>query len=558
MLFYKEDGRLLSSLFYLTTMHYTTITLTVLIFLTATFSESLCQSVEPGSNNSKIMSGSKGLHGYISYYSPKPPEGYGVGVSFYSAVWPLIDKPLANFQIGLPSTWIIPENSEVDFPLCPVGTLARNWEPRGPSWATVFQTVEGGLGYWRGNHFRYASPKFSMNGIPSCYDYEVASPGWSFFYSDTPLADEKMGIAQLSNRILVPPDGMTFQGKPNGEFLGYAWMALPLMDGSEGPTPTGDQSWTLFLNSKNFKGAVAYYIAETWTKIAEEYPIATGHTLDVRPGVTGAGAMEINTVPKFELEISTDSTYYKIPALQFPVDEQERTILVQDVKFYSKKALYDSFKAWRDGEGVSSGAFNQSGVHEPTLTTRKTKFDQDGKLLAGVDDLLATEIYPGNVFGIRWDDAAFGEAGKFPQYFLDTGGEHRVPVAAENVPAELVAQDFELAPKGAPYTSPKAGAWVKPGPASGPREVVLADGSTVTYCWYRFIDQPSLQQFDWSPEEREKLQALVEKIHANWGTDDAYMEPQTQGELVAFDEALLVAPPVDYELGYVPIVIGQK
>lgn len=128
------------------------------------------------------------MHGYIGFDSTKPPKGYGAGISFYSVVWPLVDRPLANFQIGLPGTWIIPENSDVRIPLCPKGTLARDsWAERGPTWGSVFQTVEGGLGYWAGNRFRYGPPKFSMNGTPSCYDLEIASPGWSFFYSSASL-----------------------------------------------------------------------------------------------------------------------------------------------------------------------------------------------------------------------------------------------------------------------------------------------------------------------------------------------------------------------------------
>ena len=219
----------------------------------------------------EIVESSRGLHGYISFNSTKPPAEYGAGISFYSAVWSLIDKPLKNFQIGLPGTWISPENSDVDFPLRPNGTYARdNWDERGPTWSSVFQTIEGGLGYWAGNHFRYGSPKFSMNATSSCYDFEIASPGWNFFYHTEPLDDDKMGIAQLSNRLLVPPDGLTFEGKPEGQFMGYAWMALPFMDAIEGPPPTGDQSWTLFLNASNFKGPLAYYIAETWSKISKE------------------------------------------------------------------------------------------------------------------------------------------------------------------------------------------------------------------------------------------------------------------------------------------------
>ena len=43
---------------------------------------------------------------------PHPPGNFGYGVSCYAAVWPLIDSPLDLFQIGLPSTWIIPDNDD--------------------------------------------------------------------------------------------------------------------------------------------------------------------------------------------------------------------------------------------------------------------------------------------------------------------------------------------------------------------------------------------------------------------------------------------------------------
>lgn len=30
--------------------------------------------------------------------------------------------------------------------------------------------------------------------------------------------------------MLIPPDALPFQGHPNGQFLGYTWMALPFTD----------------------------------------------------------------------------------------------------------------------------------------------------------------------------------------------------------------------------------------------------------------------------------------------------------------------------------------
>ncbi len=104
------------------------------------------------SDAGQITSHSQGLHGYIGFGHEKLPSqgGYTAGMGFYAAVWPLVDQPLADFQIGLPSSWIQPDNSDnKDKPLAPEGTLARKWKERGPTWSSVFQTVEGGLGYWR-------------------------------------------------------------------------------------------------------------------------------------------------------------------------------------------------------------------------------------------------------------------------------------------------------------------------------------------------------------------------------------------------------------------------
>jgi len=507
----------------------------------------------------ELSEASGGLHGYIHYSTTDHPEGFRAGISFYTAVWPLIDQPLANFQIGLPSAWVAPENSGVDFPLCPVGTYARdNWDERGPTYASVFQTIEGGVGYWAGNRFRYGPPKFSMNATSSCYDFEIGSPGWGFFRSATPLADNEMGIAQLSNRILVPPDGLTFVGNPDGQFLGYAWMALPMTDAIEGPPPTGDQSWTLFLNTLNFKGPVAYYIPETWSKISKDYKPDYGRGLDARPAEMGGGAIEINTVPKIVAKSTGDTVYYKIPRMKYPVDESGKTVLVQDVRYYSKEAIYNPFKSWRNNTGSFNGKFNPQGTWEPDLFTKMPVFKQDGVVLENIDGIFKTEVFGNHVFGMQWQENKATVAGLFPQYYMQVGDGKRVPVSADAVPPELAKKEFTLAKRDEPYTSPEAGSWANPGPATKPETVTLADGSTVTFCWYRFIDQPSLQQFDWSTEKREQLQSLVEKIHTQWRIDSEYMDPPSTGTLVSLDPELIVLPPAGFEVGYVPIVTGQK
>ncbi len=505
-----------------------------------------------------------GLHGYISYGHEKSPNqsAFTAGGGFYSAVWSLVDQPLANFQVGLPGTWIMPDNSDDrTTPLAPEGTLARTWTERGPTWDSVFQTVEGGLGYWRGNHFRYGPPKFSLNGTPQAYDYEVGSPGWSFFYSNQALPDNRLGLAQLSNRLLIPPDGLTFQGHPDGEFLGYSWLALPFTEPTTGSPPTGDQSWTCFLNAANFKGPIAFYIPETWSKIGRVFqdPFLYGRGLDTRPGIIGGGAMEVNTVPRFDATDAQGSVYTKLPRLHFPVDAAGRARLVQDVTYYSKSALYDAFKSWRSGGPACTGSFDLKGAWKPPLNTHTTRFDQAGRKITGVERVCDTRIFEDNVWGVQWFTNTISPNGEFPQYFKRVG-ETSVAVAAADVPAEtkLQSSEFKLAPPGPAYTSPTNGAWANPGPKTGPFTARLADGSVVTYSWYRFVDQPSFQQYHWSAEKKAELQVFVEKLHASWPIDRNYMAPPTTGKLVALDNGLIVTPPHGLETGYVPIVTGQK
>ena len=399
-----------------------------------------------------------------------------------------------------------------------------------------------------------------MNATPQCYDYEVGSPGWSFFYSNEALPDNRLSIAQLSNRLLLPPDALPFQGNPNGLFLGYTWMALPFTDPTKGDPPTGDQSWTCFLSAANFKGPIAYYIPETWSKMGKlfKHPFDYGRGLDARAGHMGGGAMEINTVPRFDSQDARGVVYSKIPRLHFPVDDQGRTLLVQDVTYYSKAALYDAFKAWRNGGPACSGRFDEKGAWKSTLTTSTTRYDQAGKKITGVEKVFDTKVFAGNVWGLEWFTSDLSPRGLFPQYYKQVGQE-RVAVAEEDVPAEtrLAAQEFSLATQGAPYTSPTTGAWSQPGPKRGPCTAKLADGSVVTYSWYRFVDQPSFQQYAWNAEKKAALQAFVERIHASWPTDRDYMAPPSSGALVTLDPTLLVTPPEGLEIGYVPIVTRQ-
>jgi hypothetical protein len=521
----------------------------------------------PGEWDTDGQINGNGLGGYISSRTEQPASGFGEGIGFYTAVYPILPEPIDNFQIGLASTWITPDNSDdKTIPLCPKGSYAGdNWPERGPTYKDVFQTIEGGLGIWGSTHFRagYNPPKFQIVGVPDCYTGNyLISPGWS--NRATASADDKMGIAQLSNRFLVPPDGFTFEKNPAGELFGYSWMSLPLADAKPGPPPTGSRHWTLFLALANFKGPVAFVIPESWSKISATYAFDEGRGLDAREGRSRGGAQEFNTVPYFEVKDAQGAVYSKIPSFIYPVDAEGKTVLMQDVRYYSTKALADAVLAWRKGGPASGGRFDvgPGSSHLAEIKASPLNFRQTRNRtpLSGWEAVVRTAVFDATAFGLQWTDSPIGPKGTLPRYFKEVEGK-RAAVAAADVPAALRAKKFKPAANRGVYTSPSAGAWTSPGPAKGPFYADLADGSRLTYAWYKFIDQPSLQQYRgvWSESTRAEMQALAEKIHRTWTIDREYMPGPSHGRpLVSIDPALIVAPPPGCEAGYVPIVIRQE
>ena len=515
---------------------------------------------------------SEGLSGYISMSVPAPPEDHCFGVSLYTTAWPLLEHPLRDFQIGLASIWIVPENRQIDYPLLPTGTVARdNWPERGPSYRDVFQTIEGGLGFWASTHFGSAAAKFRMNGTADGYNHEISSPGWGFG-NTTALKPEEMGIAQLSPWLLVPPDGLTFQKGTCGELFGYAWMALPLTPSKTTtaglPVATGDQSWTLFINAQNFKGPVAFYTPVTWSRISRRHPPAVGRGLDARPGLVTGGAIEVNTVPRFISQDAKGTHYSRIPLLQFPVDEQGRTILIHNLTHYSKDALYRQVERWFSGHEVASGRFDQGAAVVSPCKAGPLSLRQGSEKMPirGCAQWVETSIFDTNTFGLQWKPSALTpwiglwRRGVLPDYFRQAAKE-LVAITAKEVPDETGLKQARFAPAmtDESYTSPETekSVWKKPGPKTGPFRAKLSDGSVVTYWWYRFIDQPALQDADLSDAEKEHLQTVAEQIHLRWTKGKDYLPPPGMGTLAALDSSLIVTPPKGFEIGYVPIVTRQ-
>ncbi|HAK93752.1 MAG TPA: hypothetical protein DCM87_01765 [Planctomycetes bacterium] len=256
--------------------------------------------------------------------------------------------------------------------------------------------------------------------------------------------------------------------------------------------------------------------------------------------------------------------------------------MVHRVTSYSRKALWDGVKAWFEGGPPAGGAIDSAGacVHSfpgrggATWRIYTPATAKEKRAPVAWSSFATPMALDANTFGYRWnygpaakDDSREGPLVTLPEYYrLATNDKQKAewtPVRAEDVPAEtgLVRYRFQRSrdepPE--PYVTPDdaASCWKKPGPAAGPFQVELGDGSVVTYYWYRFADQPALLNADLTDQEREAMQARVEKLHRSWRKDRDYLAPPAIGKLADIDPALIVAPPPGLEAGYVPIATRQ-
>merc|ERR1712072_502407 len=110
-------------------------------------------------------------------------------------------------------------------------------------------------------------------------------------------------------------------------------------------------------------------------------------------------------------------------------------------------------------------------------------------------------------------------------------------------------------------TSPMGGCRDSPGPA----DKILYCAKTfedtwIGYRWYRFVDQPGLQQMHLSATERAFMQKRVETLHRLVPTSVSRWingrEAAAEG-LASMDPAAIATPPKGLEIGYVPIILYQ-
>lgn len=507
------------------------------------------------------------MAGYLIVPNERIEQTYNAGFTMYSAAWPLLERyPGNRFQSGLFGTWL------------------HTYYEQKPE-ERLYSDIEGGLGWWRDTQFATETPKFIMGGVALNFSAWANGLGagkgrdWS-----RPLG--KYGVIQLSPYVLWPPDGLNLKQGTAGELFGYGYVPLPLTEPQKRTAgkdvPTGNQCWTLFLNTANFKGPVAFFAPWFWSKPTLEQPGLAGMFLDSRPATANFPIqMETQYIPAVVGRDRDGNLYARVAVTQFPDVTEGASIVLHRVTSYTKGALWDRVKAWFEGGPPAEGRIDPAAGKLHTFPGRgwgtwriyTPGVPKEQRVRVAWEELATPQAVDPMTFGFRWNPrwvqrvrTPHGPLVKLPEFYRQQGSgkEARwVPVQPEQVPAETGLAEVRF-PDGRgritdPYVTPQEpdSCWKKPGPVAGPFKARLGDGSEVTYYWYRFADQPALVNADLTDAQRERLQQRVERLHRHWKPDHDYLPPPRVGRLASLDPALFLTPPPGLEVGYVPIAVRQ-
>ncbi len=501
-------------------------------------------------------------------------DAFGSGYTLYSAAWPTFAQypGASNFQMGLAGCWL--------------STQRTGDEPE-----QFYTTIEGGLGWWGDTRFGKEAPKFIMGGVSFNFFAWANGPGAGRSNNlpngqrDWSTPGGKYGVAQLSNALLWAPDGLNMAQSLNGELFGYGYTPLPLTDPLSETAGqainTGNQCWTLFLNSTNFKGPASFFLPTFWTEPVLQDPSLEGLFLDSRPSDPNIGfGLEHADSPAIISKDDDGIPYAKIAAMQLPSCGDNNAILMNKISVYSKDALWTAMESWFNGGEKVEPALSQAGIFDVSFVNNGgsligeiTEDGQDG-IEHEIDLVFMNNAQQSaNTMGYTFDlDIVSKKETNFllPEYFKLNDNDEWSPIHETEVPSSTnlletpvpISERSEIT-----YLTPLEpdcewqdpnGPWNNPGPSAGPFEVDLGDGSTLTYYWYRFIDQPAVIHANYPDDVREKMQERVELIHANWHYTDEYLEPPSVGSLATIDPNVIVKPPSGLEIGYVPIVTRQE
>jgi hypothetical protein len=464
-------------------------------------------------------------------------------------------------------------------------------------------SIEGGMGYWE---YTLETPhvKWMLPGSTSA-NYEVFG---GTLLNDRPQPCTSLGGAvRISNRFLIPNDFVGFDGGDAVDgFLGYMLTRTPI--GKRSPTDSANY-WTIVIDAANYAGPVMYMATHFWDMRTNWHPNSSSWSDPryligyIAEGFEGAiGAQKVS---------DGGSSWLRTNAWARPQDvgasgrRNASTLFTGHAQYNTDWAAHP-VEAVLDGSASQPSAVLAASRSSRTVPTcnnplesvpaadRQLRIELEGVGLwssFGVDvsSFNASESAANgcpmtlNLDTSQLDcESTAGFCAPSTTFLRSTGTG-----AADStlVQPEAVPSDVRSALEGAPFEPHRRndGRTLSPGPteqacfaasaADGQLFCTRTSGETwIAWRWYRFVDQPELNQVFASLPEGERdaakcfMQTRIERLHAaqQAGSSPARCFDPPQGveglpqSLVTIDPALILTPPAGLEVGYVPVPVYQK
>lgn len=394
-----------------------------------------------------------------------------------------------------------------------------------------------------------------------------------------------MGVIAVSNSLLYPPDGIGFV---NDGMFGHAWINTPL---GKTRKKDGRRNLTLILDTKNFKGPVAYMLPEYYG-IQSKWQDQNGNyhpskTFSNTGMTTGGGAFEWSTTPVYGHQ-SDFARRIRIPKMQFSFNEDKKTILMSAGKSYTSKA--DLFTPLDQAMNLIAT------LDESKLLTLESGYVHPCEGLS-TKLLLSFEGKPLDVGGLVTHRE---EADGFCSAVVEWDTNNPDASVSCNATHCMLKESYEVKQES---VMKKNGEWTYdsgrlapydtiPNPLKGdvvfpnhihnlnydrrtPKKLCgSAPAKWTLYCrktstedwigwkWYRFANQPGFQRLNLTKKKKKFLQRRMVRLHkameANSPMNQWLKTPSSMADLVRIDPKLLITPPEErLKYGFVPIVIYQ-
>ena len=462
-------------------------------------------------------------------------------------------------------------------------------------------SIEGGMGYWKytleSQHVKWMMPaSTNMN-------YEIF--GGTFGHEGPKPCTQLGGAVRISNQLLVPNDFFSFSGEKIDGFVGYMLSRTPI--GKRSDTDNANH-WTIIIDTANYSGPALYMAPWFWDSRINWHPQSVSWS-DPRALIGYIAEGFEGGMGYIEATDEEGNRWFRTNKWALPQDTENGSP-VETSTLFTGHSQYNEDWAVEAMEPLLSGSGSEqerSFAHIRTMGAAKRNSpqcvppDSDAGFEVGIeesgDELLWQGFGVGSISAAEATSPEQQSAGcsttltvdpnvlqcengwcSGSSYLqLDSSGTTRI-VNESDVPDSIknTLQLREFVPNrrndgrylGPPAETEEA-CFQKPGPADDKLYCTRTEnGVWLGFQWYRFVDQPELNQvFASLPEEQRDaakcyMQERIERLHAaqNDSQDTWFEAPQGQlpKEKAALDPAFLVTPPAGMEVGYVPISVFER